>query len=157
KGNPFVIVESLREALDPARRPALLDLPAVPEKVRELILGRFERLSDVGQRLLATAAVIGRDCEFRLLQRAADLGEGDAASAAEALVRMHILHSIGERLDFSHDRLREVAYGRLLPMRRRMLHARVVAALEDVYAVPDAVETMQQDRLGEHIEQLAYH
>jgi DNA-binding SARP family transcriptional activator len=157
EGNPFVIVESLREVLDPARRPTLLDLPAVPEKVRELILGRFERLSEAGQHLLATAAVIGRDCDFRLLQRAADLGEADAASAVEALVRTHILHSVGERLDFTHDRLREVAYGRLLPTRRRLLHAHVVAAIEDVYAVPDAIETVQQDRFSEHSEQLAYH
>jgi tetratricopeptide (TPR) repeat protein len=72
-------------------------------------------------------------------------------------VRTRILHSLGERFDFTHDRLREVAYGRLLPTRRRMLHARVVAALEDVYAVPDAVETVNQDRFGEHTEQIAYH
>src|SRR5262245_28540768 len=154
EGNPFVIVESLREALDTARRPSLPDLPAVPEKVRELILGRFERLSDAGQHMLASAAVIGRDFEFRLLQRAADVSEADAASAVEVLVRTHILHSVGERFDFTHDRLREVAYGRLLPTRRRLLHARVVAAFEDVYAVPGA-DTVQHDRFSEHLEQLA--
>jgi DNA-binding SARP family transcriptional activator len=157
EGNPFVIVESLREAVDTARRTSLPDLPALPTKVRELILGRFERLSEAGQHLLATAAVIGRDFEFRLLQRAAGLGEADAASAVEALVRTHIFRSVDERFDFTHDRLREVAYGRLLPTRRRLLHARVVAAIEDVYAVPDAAETVQQDRFSEHIEQLAYH
>jgi DNA-binding SARP family transcriptional activator/type II secretory pathway predicted ATPase ExeA len=157
EGNPFVIVESLREALDTARRSSLPDLPAVPEKVRELILGRFERLSDAGQHLLATAAVIGRDFEFRLLQRAADLGEAEATSGVEALVRTHILHSVGERFDFTHDRLREVAYDRLLPTRRRMLHARVVAALEDVYAGTDTIEPVRWDRLGEHVEQLGYH
>jgi TolB-like protein/DNA-binding SARP family transcriptional activator/Tfp pilus assembly protein PilF len=157
EGNPFVIVESLREALDTARGPSLPDLPAVPEKVRELILGRFERLSDAAQHLLATAAVIGRDFEFRLLQRGADVGEAEAASALEALVRAHILHSIGERFDFTHDRVREVAYDRLLPARRRLLHARVVAALEEGPAVPDAIGTIQQDRLREHVEQLAYH
>jgi DNA-binding SARP family transcriptional activator len=155
EGNPFVIVESLREVLGTARRSTLPDLPSVPEKVRELILGRFELLSDAGQHLLATAAVIGRDFEFRLLHRAADVSEADAASAVEALVRTHILHSVGERFDFTHDRIREVAYGRLLPTRRRRLHAHLVAALED--AVPDAVETVQQDRFSEHIEQLAYH
>jgi DNA-binding SARP family transcriptional activator len=157
EGNPFVIVESLREVLATTRHPTLPDLPALPAKVRDLILGRFERLSDAGQHLLATAAAIGRDFEFRLLQRAADVAEADAASAVEALVRTHILHSVDERFDFTHDRLRDVAYDRLLPMRRRLLHARVVAALEDVYAVPDARETVQPDRFAEHIEQLAYH
>src|SRR5262249_49196484 len=67
------------------------------------------------------------------------------------------LHSVGERFDFTHDRLREVAYDRLLPTRRRMFHARVVAAIMDVYAVPDPVEAAQLDRFSEHIEQLAYH
>jgi predicted ATPase len=157
EGNPFVIVESVRGALDTARGPKLPDLPALPEKVRELILGRFERLSETGKHLLATAAVIGRDFDFRLLQRAAEVGEAEAASAVEALVRTRILHSIGERFDFTHDRLREVAYGSLLPTRRRILHARVVAALEQLYAVTEANETVQPDRPGEHIERLAYH
>jgi TolB-like protein/Flp pilus assembly protein TadD len=75
----------------------------------------------------------------------------------EALVRAHILQSVGERLDFTHDRLREVAYDRLLPTRRTLLHARVVAALEEDSAVPDAIGTVQQDRFRDHVEQLAYH
>jgi DNA-binding SARP family transcriptional activator len=157
EGNPFVIVESLREVLATARQSTPPNLPALPQKVQELIVGRFERLSDTGQHLLGTAAVIGRDVEFRVLQRAADVGDADAATAVETLVRMQILHSIGERFDFTHDRFREVAYGRLLPTRRRLLHARVVAALEDVYDVPDMIETVHPDRLGEHVEQLAYH
>ncbi len=157
EGNPFVIVESVRGVLDTARGPKLFDLPALPEKVRELILGRFERLGDTGKHLLATAAVIGRDFDFRLLQCAAEVGEPDAASAVEALVRTRILHSVGERFGFTHDRLREVAYGSLLPTRRRILHARVVAALEQLYAVADVDETVRPDRLGEHIERLAYH
>jgi DNA-binding SARP family transcriptional activator len=157
EGNPFVIVESVREALDVAQGLSHPDLPALPEKVRELILGRFERLSETGKHLLATAAVIGRDFEFRLLQCAAEIGEPEAASAVEALVRARILHSVGERFDFTHDRLREVAYGWLLPPRRRILHARVVAALEQICAVTDANETAPPDRLGEHIERLAYH
>jgi len=138
EGNPFVIVESVRGAFDTARGPRLSDAPALPEKVRELILGRFERLSETGKHLLATAAVIGRDFDFRLLQCAAEVGEAEAACAVEALVRARILHSVGERFDFTHDRLREVAYGSLLPTRRRILHARVVAALEQIYAVTDA-------------------
>jgi len=157
EGNPFVIVESVRGVLDTARGPRLSDAPALPEKVREVILGRFERLSETGKHLLATAAVIGRDFDFRLLQCAAEVEETDAASAVEALVRTRILHSVGERFDFTHARLREVAYGSLIPTRRRILHARVVSALEQLYAVTAGNERVQSDRLGEHIERLAYH
>ena len=66
-------------------------------------IGRFERLSEADQHLLATAAVIGRDFEFRLLQQTADVGEVEAACAVEALVRTQILHSVGERFDSSRD------------------------------------------------------
>ena len=157
EGNPFVIVESVREAFDTTRGRHRPELPVLPEKVRELVLGRFQRLSETGTHMLATAAVIGRDFDFRLLQSAAGVGEVEAGSAVEMLVRTQILHSVGERFDFTHDRMREVAYGSLLPTRRRILHAHVVAALEQRHAVTDTNETVEPDRLNEDIERLAYH
>src|SRR5581483_9354928 len=88
---------------------------------------------------------------------AAGVGEVEAGSAVEMLVRTQILHSVGERFDFTHDRIREVAYGSLLPTRRRILHAHVVAALEQRHAVTDTNEIVEPDRLNEDIERLAYH
>src|SRR5436309_7307878 len=38
--------------------------------------------------------------------------------SAEELVRRRVLH-VGERFDFTHDRIREVAYGGLLAHRRK--------------------------------------
>jgi tetratricopeptide (TPR) repeat protein len=48
---------------------------------------------------------------------------------------------------FKHALTHEVAYGSLLAEQRRMLHRRVV----------DAVEQLYPDRVGEHVEQLAHH
>src|SRR4029450_1715500 len=48
---------------------------------------------------------------------------------------------------FKHALTHEVTYGTLLQDRRRALHARIVAAMERVYA----------DRLIEHVERLAHH
>jgi predicted ATPase len=48
---------------------------------------------------------------------------------------------------FKHALTHEVAYGSLLHERRRLLHARIVAALEQQHT----------DRLAEQVEQLAYH
>ena len=48
---------------------------------------------------------------------------------------------------FKHALTHEVAYGSLLPDRRRDLHARIVGAIERLYG----------DRLGEQIERLAHH
>ena len=78
--------------------------------------------------------MIGREFDFPLLQRAVDLGEAEAAEGAEELVRRRVLHGVGERFDFTHDRIREVAYAGLLPPRCRFLHRRVAEAIEAVYA-----------------------
>ena len=81
EGNPFVAVETMR-ALHEGHRfdPLLIRLPG---RVREAIGGRLERLSPRARDLLAVAAVIGREFDFALLQRAAGLDSQDAAEGVE--------------------------------------------------------------------------
>ena len=93
------------------------------------------------------AAVIGHEFEFPLLYRAAGLDERETAEAVEELVRRRVLQSVGEKFGFTHDRIREVAYQSILPERRQALHARVTAAIADLYA----------GRLSDYIERLAHH
>ena len=80
------------------------------------------------------ASVIGREFDFALLDRAAGADGQATAAIVEELVARHVLHVVDERLDFSHDRIREVAYENLLPPRRKLLHAAVAHALETLYA-----------------------
>jgi tetratricopeptide (TPR) repeat protein len=139
-GNPFVAVETMRahqegQRLGPsATGGGAAALATLPERVREAIGGRLERLSPRARELVALAAVIGREFEFALLQRAARLDERAAAEGVEELVRRRVLHGVGARLDFVHDRVREVADGQVLPARRPLLHAAVGEAIESVYA-----------------------
>ena len=133
EGNPFVAVETVRAHAEGAIVAHGHGL-ALPERVREIVGRRLERLSERGQSLAAVAAVIGREFEWALLERAAGLGEEDTASAVEELVRRHILHGVGERFDFAHDRIRETVYGRILAPRRRLIHRRVAEAIETVHA-----------------------
>jgi len=144
EGNAFMAVEIVRALEQDTEVSPTTALPA-PERVRKLITGRLDRLSPGGQHLAAVAAVIGREFEFSLLQRAAGLSGREAAEAIEELVRRRVLHSAGERLDFTHDRIREVAYLRLPPASRQMLHREVVGALEALHAGDEHVE-----RLGQH-------
>src|SRR5213594_395474 len=146
EGNPFAVVETVRAlpegfVADPS---ATL---AVPKRVREVILRHLEALSERGRDLTIVAAVIGREFDFPLLCRAAGVEENEAAESLEELVRRRVLHSVGERFDFTHDRIREVAYGRLLRERQRALHARIANSMEMLYA----------DRLAEQVERLAHH
>lgn len=133
EGNPFVAVETVRALAEGTAPPETASLP-LPERVREVIAGRLERLSDQSREAATVAAVIGREFEFALLQRAAGVTEGDAAEGVEELVRRRVLHGVGEGFDFTHDRIRKVAYSGLLPPRRKLLHAQVARALEELYA-----------------------
>jgi tetratricopeptide (TPR) repeat protein len=128
-GNPFVTVETVR-ALAEGAHPQASGAPRLPERVRQLVSGRRERLTDLGGRLADVAAVIGRDFEFALLRAASGLGDAPAAEAAEELVRRRVLRITGQRFEFVHDRIREVIYDRLLPPRRALLHRQVADALE---------------------------
>ena len=133
EGNPFMIVETLR-ALGGREAPAGTAGLPVPERVRTLVAHRIERLGERARRLAAVAAVIGRPFEWPLLERAADLDEAEAAEGVEELVRHRILHFDDDRLQFTHDRIREVVHGELSPTRRAVLHRRVAEALEQLYA-----------------------
>src|SRR5262249_36673881 len=133
-GNPFVVVETLR-ALEQGALPATTtDARGLPERVRELVIVRLARVCERGRALVTLAAVIGREFEFALLQRASGLEAHEAADAVEELVRRQMLRTVGDRFELVHDWVREVVFGALLPMRRTLLHRDVAQALEALYA-----------------------
>jgi predicted ATPase/DNA-binding SARP family transcriptional activator len=132
-GNPFVVVEAMRVAAQDALLPGPEVLP-VPERVRDLIGRRLDRLDERQRELAALAAVIGREFEFGLLHHVSECGEEETARGVEELTRRRVLHNVGDCLDFTHDRVREVAYSRILRTRRQLLHRRVAEALATLYA-----------------------
>jgi DNA-binding SARP family transcriptional activator/predicted ATPase len=146
EGNPFAVVEAVRMLPEDFVANPSTKL-AVPKRVREVIVRHLEALSERGRELATVAAVIGREFDFPLLCRSAGLEESESAAVLEELVRRRVLHSVGERFDFTHDRIREVVYDRLLRERQRTLHARIADSIEMLYA----------DRLAEQVERLAHH
>jgi len=131
EGNPFMAVETLRAVEDGTVGTA--DKVALPERVRRVIVGRLDRLGPHAREVVAVAAVIGREFEFGLLQRASGLAEPEAAAAVEELVRRRVLHGLDERFDFAHDRIREVAYEAMLGPRKKLVHRQVAEAMEDLF------------------------
>src|SRR5262245_52808491 len=146
RGNPFIVVETMRALADGSVSEGSAGA-ILPNRAREVIAGRLERLGERGRGLLAVAAVIGREFDFALLRGASGLQEAVAAEEIEGLVRRRVLRVVGEQFDFVHDQVREVAYGQLLPPRRVLLHAAVARAIERVHA----------SHLDEHVERLAHH
>jgi DNA-binding SARP family transcriptional activator/tetratricopeptide (TPR) repeat protein len=148
-GNPFVIVEAVREILERGGA-ALIEEGGVPHRVRELIEVRMRRLDEPIRHVMTVAAVAGQPVTLDLLSRAAGMGERATAEAVEQLVRRRILHGVEERLDFAHDRIRQTAYQAVLPARRRALHRAVGEALEAATSGPRAD---LEDRLAHHFSQ----
>jgi DNA-binding SARP family transcriptional activator len=149
EGNPFMVVESMRARQEGTVSEQQRTL-RLPRRVHDVIAGRLERLSERSRWLVAVASVIGREFDFALLERAAGLGECDTAEELEELARRRVIRGSGDRFDFAHDRFREMAYGQLLPARRRLIHRQVARALEALHA---GDLTAQYSTLGYHCRQ----
>jgi tetratricopeptide (TPR) repeat protein len=122
----------------------------VPATVQAVLTARIDRLPPEEKRLLQTAAVIGTEVPLALLQA---MAEGTAEALRVGLAHLQAAEFLYEtRLfpdlayTFKHTLTQEVAYGSLLHQRQRVLHARIVEAMEAL-----------GDRVVEQLERLAHH
>ena len=160
EGNPFFLEESVRTLVETKvllgergkyRLTGPLAITPVPATVQAVLAARIDRLSSEEKRLLQSAAVIGKDVPFVLLQAIAELSEEELRrdlghlQAAEFVYETRLFPDL--EYTFKHALTHEVAYGSILQERRRTLHARIVEAIEQLY----------QDRLIEQVELLAHH
>ena len=126
EGNPLFVVETLRagwgsDGTDPG--------PLSP-RVQAVIEARLAQLSPPARELVGVAATIGREFTADTLSAASGT-EGEAlVLGLDELWRRRIVRDRGpDAYDFTHDRIREVAYLALSPARRRHTHQLVAAAL----------------------------
>jgi tetratricopeptide (TPR) repeat protein len=160
EGNPLFLEESVRSLVETGslvgergayRLARPLPTIQVPATVQAVLAARIDRLSPDDKTLLQTASVVGKDVPLALLQAIAEAGEAELRAAigrlqaAEFLYETRIFPDV--EYTFKHALTHEVTYGGLLQDRRRRLHGQILEAIERRYP----------DRLGEHIERLAYH
>jgi len=160
EGNPFFLEENVRTLVETGtlvgergtyRLVKDLTTIQIPPTVQAVLAARIDRLPPEEKRLLQTAAVIGKDVPFSLLQAIAESPEDTLRLGLTHLQAAEFLYetSLFPELEytFKHALTHEVAYGSLLQERRRALHARIVEVIEQRHA----------DRLAEQVEQLAHH
>ncbi|HEY8198882.1 MAG TPA: AAA family ATPase [Candidatus Limnocylindrales bacterium] len=108
---------------------------SVPGGMLALLRGRIASVDEVGRQVLAGAAVIGRSFDLETVRAAAGRGEEETVDGLEALVRRGLIREVPSanggdiHYDFTHGRLRDVAYEDTSLARRRLLHGRVADAL----------------------------
>ena len=138
RGNPLFVLETVRAGLQSTR-------------VHAVIAARLEQLASASYELAGLASVIGRPFSFDLLEKATDWDAASLSHALDELWRRRIIESRGTtEYDFTHDRLREVAYAALTLVRRRYLHRRVAKALAEVYG--GGIESWNS-QIASHFEQ----
>ena len=160
EGNPLFLEESVRALVEThvlegergayrlGRDPMGIQ---VPSTVQAILAARIDRLGPEDKALLQTASVIGKDVPWVLLVEVTGLSEDDLRvslarlQAAEFVYELRLFPDL--EYTFKHALTHEVAYGSLLQERRRATHARIIEAIERVYA----------DRLAEHFHALAHH
>jgi class 3 adenylate cyclase/tetratricopeptide (TPR) repeat protein len=160
QGNPFFLEESMRMLVQTqilVGQPGAywLDKPLsslpVPVSVQTMLAARIDRLPPDAKQVLQSAAVVGTDVPFPLLQAITEVPEERLQRTMTQLQAAEFLYeaSLFPELvyTFSHALTHEVAYGSLLQARRHALHRRVIEVLE----------ALDADHLAEQVERLADH
>jgi tetratricopeptide (TPR) repeat protein len=164
EGNPFFVEEVVKTLIEGGQIyrqnggwacSNIADV-AVPQSIKEAIGRRLDRLGSAHVEVLQQAAVLGKT--FGFAELAAVGGEVDGSSVGQedqlldalddALGAQLIRAGDGETFTFTHDKIREVLYEELNPVRRRRLHQRIGRGLERLY---------EGKGIGAHVQDLAYH
>ncbi|MDT7953234.1 MAG: adenylate/guanylate cyclase domain-containing protein [Acetobacteraceae bacterium] len=159
EGVPLFLEEMARHLIErgvmvPERGKLLLRPPVedieIPDTVLAILEARINRLRAEERALLQLASVIGRKVPLPVLAAVAGL---PAKTLQQLLATLEQLLFLQRELGasttyvFTHALTQTAAYGGILVRRRRELHRRVLAAIEQVYP----------DRLGDVTEVLAGH
>jgi len=110
---------------------------AVPATLHASLLGRLDRLGPAAKTVAQVGAAIGRDFSHELLAAAVPLAEPELQEALLRLVEAGLVFQRGtppaaEYL-FKHALVQDTAYSTLLRSRRRDLHARIAAILQNEF------------------------
>ncbi len=154
EGNPFVTSEIVKLLASDGRldegATTMSWSVAIPDGVRAVVTRRLEHLSEPCRDFLASAAVVGREFEPRVVERAGGVSVEAAVDALEEATAARLVEELEEgtgHYRFSHAITRDALYQGQLASRRLELHRAVGECLESIYG----------SESGSHVGQLAYH
>jgi predicted ATPase/DNA-binding SARP family transcriptional activator len=172
QGNPLFVVETVRAGVGSfelhEQRAEIHNAPGehrsalpserstqnlqVPPRVYAVIAGRLAQLSASAREVTELAAAIGRPFTLDLLVEAGHADEDHVVRALAELWQKRIVREQDTNsYDFTHDKLREIAYAETSAPQRRLLHRRIAQALErtaDADASVNGQIAAQYERAG---------
>lgn len=158
QGNPLFILETLRALNDEGilaqdeqgnwhtpwdeTTSDYTEMP-LPQAVERTIASRLGRLSPEERTVLRTAAVLGRDFNFSLLSQTAGMEVNQVLSISNALVRRRFLEETPDAYQFSHDKIRQVAYESIPEDERQRIHRQAGESILDMKMdIPNSIELL---------------
>jgi predicted ATPase len=163
-GIPLFVVEMANAGLSKAateRGIGGLDLYAprlstanLPSRMHAVIAGRLAQLSPGAHELAGLAATVGRVFTVEVLRQASGTDADSLTAELDELWQRRIVRAAPQQsasnpgdismsepfntgsdsFDFSHDKIRDVAYAELSPIKQGHWHLRIARALEEIFA-----------------------
>lgn len=156
EGNPFFIEEVVKALIEQGQiyrennkwgRKEISEL-AIPQSVKEAIGRRLNRLSEPCLDVLHAAAALGKEFNFLELVAVHLMDEDQLLDVLDEATTAQLLRTkSSETFSFTHDKIREVLYEEISPIRRKRLHQRIGEALESQYQQGNQI----------YIQELAHH
>jgi class 3 adenylate cyclase/tetratricopeptide (TPR) repeat protein len=159
EGNPFFMEEMVRALFDQnvltrngtVKLTKPLASMQIPPTVQGILAARIDQLTSGEKELLQTLAVIGEEFSLGLVRRVTRRSEDELT---RGLAKLQLGEFIYEKpafpeseYTFKHALTQEVAYNSVLFERRREIHGRAAAAIEELFA----------EKLDDHLAALAHH
>jgi tetratricopeptide (TPR) repeat protein len=141
EGNPFFVEEVLKALIERGSvrresgkwRRCDMDQMLIPQSVKEAIGNRLDRVSLDCNEVLRVCAILGKVFTFEELSAAAEQSEDTLLDALDEAVNAQLIAAgAADSFSFTHDKIREVLYEELNPIRRRRLHRHVAEGLERI-------------------------
>jgi ABC-type oligopeptide transport system substrate-binding subunit len=143
EGHPFFIEEVCKALVESGKlyfkdgswhRPSIQEL-GIPQSVQVTIQARLDQLPAEAQDLLRQAAILGREFDFHILQRAAGLDELELIDVLEQAEKAQLVEEVKEQGEgalfaFVHALIPTTLVEDTRTIRRRVMHRRAGEALE---------------------------
>ena len=146
QGYPFFVEEVYRHLVEEGkvfdaagqfRADLEIDEIDVPENVRLIIGRRLERFDENEKRVLAAAAMIGRNFSFRLLTEVSQIDVDELFAVIEKAQQMGIIVASSQGPEkpftFAHELVRQTLLAGMSAPRKQQMHVGVADAIERVY------------------------
>ena len=128
----------------------------MPRSVQALLLERIGSVSETAGQVLSAAAIVGRSFELSILRHASGRSEEETIDAVEELMHRGLVREVAGRTgpsiryDFTHGRIRDVAYASTSLARRRLIHRRAADALRMDPPGPDRDDLARYALIAAH-------